>query len=84
MEEIVCRIKAAKYYSVSVDSSEDNGHIDQLVVIWRYLEGANLVERYLTFLESTGHKGEEMIEALLKFFDLIGLDRHTRLSSPEL
>ena len=75
---VVRRVKASKYYSISVDSSGDHNHIDQLTVILRYLEAAKPVERYLTFLESTGHKGEEMTNAMLKFFDSIGLDINDR------
>ncbi|XP_040210939.1 zinc finger MYM-type protein 1-like [Rana temporaria] len=73
LEHVINRVKMAKYYSVSVDSSEDYSHTDQLTVIFRYLEGKQPVERFVTFLPSTGHKGEEMANALLKFLNNVGL-----------
>uniref|UniRef100_A0A8C5PB73 Zinc finger MYM-type protein 1 n=1 Tax=Leptobrachium leishanense TaxID=445787 RepID=A0A8C5PB73_9ANUR len=73
LEVVINHVKRAKYYSVSVDSSEDASHIDQLTVVLRYLEGNQPVERFLTFLPSTGHKGEEMSNALLTFLNDVGL-----------
>ncbi|CAH2282028.1 zinc finger MYM-type 1-like [Pelobates cultripes] len=64
-------IKMAKYYSVSVDLAEDSSHTDQLTVIFRYLEENRPVERFVT--PSTGHKGEEMADALLAFLNSVGL-----------
>ncbi|CAH2306720.1 zinc finger MYM-type 1-like [Pelobates cultripes] len=64
---------AKKYYSVSVDSVEDSSHTDQLTVISRYLEGNRPVERFVTFLPSTGHKAEEMAGVLLAFLNRVGL-----------
>lgn len=74
LETVIKRIKAAKYFSISVDSTEDNSHIDQLTVIFRYLEDNKSTERFLTFLESTGHTGKEMSNAFLKYIQEIGLD----------
>ena len=37
-QEIISRIKKAKYFSFSLDSTPDTGHIDQLVIIIRYIE----------------------------------------------
>ena len=36
--EILTRIKKSKYYSISVDSTHDEAHIDQLTVVLRYME----------------------------------------------
>ncbi|GAB0098330.1 zinc finger MYM-type protein 1-like [Sergentomyia squamirostris] len=66
-KEIVSRIKRAKYFSISVDSSPDESHVDQLAVTAKYLEGACSVERFLTFIPHCGHKGNDMAEALLTF-----------------
>uniref|UniRef100_A0A8C5N011 DUF4371 domain-containing protein n=1 Tax=Leptobrachium leishanense TaxID=445787 RepID=A0A8C5N011_9ANUR len=73
LEVVINHVKRAKYYSVSVDSSEDASHIDQLTVVLRFLEGNQPVERFVTFLPSTGHKGEEMANALLTFLNDVGL-----------
>eukprot|EP00918_Siedleckia_nematoides_P048111 GHVU01105364.1.p1 GENE.GHVU01105364.1~~GHVU01105364.1.p1 ORF type:complete len:141 (-),score=11.90 GHVU01105364.1:419-841(-) len=43
------RLRKAKYYSMTVDSTADCARVDQLTVIVRYLEGNVAVERFLTF-----------------------------------
>ncbi|XP_051165718.1 uncharacterized protein LOC127284365 [Leptopilina boulardi] len=74
LREIVSRIKKAKYYSVSVDSTVDEGHIDQLTVVIRYMENLNPVERFLTFIPNVGHQGKDMAQALLGFLSKYDLD----------
>lgn len=69
LNEIISRIKKSKYYSVSVDSSPDESHIDQLTIVVRYIEGSMPKERFLTFLPNCGHTGEATANALLKFLD---------------
>jgi hypothetical protein len=71
---IVDRIKSSKYFSVTVDSTPDNSHTDQLTCVIRYLENDGPVERFLTFLSNTGHKGNEMADALISFLQTVGLD----------
>jgi hypothetical protein len=71
---IVDRIKCSKYFSVTVDSTPDNSHADQLTCVLRYLENDGPVERFLTFLDNTGHKGSEMADALVSFLQSIDLD----------
>lgn len=67
LNEIVSRIKKSKYYSVSLDSTPDVGHMDQLTVIFRYMEGSTPVERFLLFLPNQGHKAEDIFNALMVF-----------------
>ncbi|CAI6371989.1 unnamed protein product [Macrosiphum euphorbiae] len=67
LTEIVSRIKKSKYYSVSVDSTPDESHTDQLTIVVRYMEGSTPKERFLTFLPNCGHTGEATANALLKF-----------------
>jgi len=43
LSEIISRIKLSKYYSVTLDSTADNGHVDQLTLIFRYMEHYNLL-----------------------------------------
>jgi hypothetical protein len=71
---IVDRIKSSKYFSVTVDSTPDNSHTDQLTCVIRYLENDCPVERFLTFLDHTGHKGNEMADALVSFLQSMDLD----------
>jgi hypothetical protein len=67
LTEIVSKIKKSKYYSLSVDSTPDESHIDQLNIVVRYMEGSTPKERFLTFLPNCGHTGEATANALLKF-----------------
>ncbi|XP_046619690.1 zinc finger MYM-type protein 1-like [Neodiprion virginianus] len=67
LTEIVSRIKKSKYYSVSVDSTPDESHIDQLTIVVRYMEGSMPKERFLTFLPNCDHSGKATANALLTF-----------------
>ena len=62
---IVERIKKSKYYSVSVDSTPDVSHVDQLTIVVRYIEDTEPVERFVTFLDNSGHTGKEQADSLL-------------------
>ncbi|KAK6186835.1 hypothetical protein SNE40_006103 [Patella caerulea] len=74
-EDIVSRLQRAKYYSFTVDSTPDVSHSDQLTVVVRYIEsGGKTVERFLTFLENTGHTGRQQATALLEYFTSVGID----------
>ncbi|XP_042236882.1 zinc finger MYM-type protein 1-like [Homarus americanus] len=63
LNEIISRIKLSKYYSISLDSTPDEGHIDELTLIIRYMEHDTPVERLVKFLPNQGHKAQEMFEA---------------------
>ncbi|CAH2296767.1 zinc finger MYM-type 1-like [Pelobates cultripes] len=73
-KQIVKEAKAAKYYSISVDSTPDSSHTDQLAFILRYVKGDGLpVERFLCFIPNPGHKSEQLAEVVLttlKSYDL--------------
>ncbi|KAB0789951.1 hypothetical protein PPYR_15766, partial [Photinus pyralis] len=59
-------IKKNKYYSVSVDSSPDISHVDQLAFVIRTVtKDGNPVERFLGFKNNVGHKAEQLINSLL-------------------
>jgi len=68
-DTIVSEIAQAKYFSVSVDSTPDLSHVDQLTVIVRYLLDGEPVERFLTFLQLESHKGEALASDLLRYFE---------------
>lgn len=38
LNEIISRIKLSKYFSISLDSTPDEGHIDQLTLVFRYIK----------------------------------------------
>jgi hypothetical protein len=66
---IVSQIRQAKYFSVSVDSTPDISHVDQLTVIVRYLLQGKPVERFLTFLQMESHKAEALTDNLLQYLE---------------
>jgi hypothetical protein len=74
LNTIISEVKSAKYFSVSVDSTPDISHIDQLTCILQYVLPSGPVERFLTFLDMDGHSGQELAESLLKFLEKHGID----------
>ena len=84
LDEIVSRIKRSRYYSVTLDSTPDEGHVDQLTLVFRFMENTTPVERFVTFMPNQGHKAEDMFDGLMQFIDTHGIDIHTTLSRPVL
>jgi hypothetical protein len=52
---IVSELKKAKYYSISVDSTPDICHVDQLSFTVRYVKNHIPIERFLQFIPIHGH-----------------------------
>lgn len=75
LAEVVSRVKLAKYFSISVDSTPDVTHVDQLTFILRYVspEG-EIEERFLTFLPITSHMGEALFNSVLKVLGGMDID----------
>lgn len=75
LAEVVSRVKLAKYFSITVDSTPDVTHIDQLTFILRYVspEG-EIKERFLTFLPITSHTGEALFNSVLKVLGEMDID----------
>jgi hypothetical protein len=71
---IISEITQAKYFSVSVDSTPDISHVDQLTVIVRYLLHGKPVERFLTFLQMESHKAEALTANLLQYLESESID----------
>ncbi|XP_055908461.1 zinc finger MYM-type protein 1-like [Eupeodes corollae] len=70
LEFIVNEIIEAKYFYISVDSTPDISHTDQLTVVLRYVKSnGEVAERFLAFIPMASHKGEEQAEAILKFLN---------------
>ena len=64
---IVDEVKFYGCFSLSVDSTPDLPHIDQLSVVLRYLKDGLRIECFLTFLEIKSHTGEEMENQALQY-----------------
>jgi hypothetical protein len=66
---IINEINAAKYYSISVDSTSDLSHIDQLTFIVRFVKDGKPIERFLLFLPIEEHKALYMTDTVLNFLE---------------
>jgi hypothetical protein len=64
---ILEELKCAKFYSISVDSTPDISHTDQLTCVVRYVLPSGPVERFLTFLQPERHTGEELAKRVITF-----------------
>ena len=47
---IIGELKLAKYYSISVDSTPDLSHVDQLTFIVRYVKPTGMTRRRTSFI----------------------------------
>ncbi|CAM1326808.1 Uncharacterised protein r2_g3576 [Pycnogonum litorale] len=68
-KSILDDLRKAGYFSLSVDSTPDLSHVDQLTVIVRYVspDDGLPIERFLTFLELRNHSGEYMANMMLEY-----------------
>ena len=67
LRKIVTEILISKYWSMSVDSTPDKSHIDQLTFIIRYVsENGKSVERFIKFIPNCDHTGEAISNTILK------------------
>lgn len=68
--KIISQIKDSRYYSLSVDSTPDLTHMDQLSVVIRYIKDGQPVERFLTFIElETHHTGDELAKQTRQYLE---------------
>lgn len=63
-DEIICPINISHYYAISMNSTPDEGHIDQLTVTFRYIENCTPMERFVLFLPNQGHEVQDMNDGL--------------------
>ncbi|KAG8176749.1 hypothetical protein JTE90_003380 [Oedothorax gibbosus] len=64
-EVITSNVRAAKYFSIIVDSTPDISHVDQLSIVLRHVQECGTPrEVFLTFIPNTGHKSEELLNAV--------------------
>ena len=76
LKAIVGEIKEAKYFSLSVDSTPDIAHSDQLTVVTCCVGKSDhkVIERFLNFIPIASHTGEALANIVLKFFEQVGID----------
>ncbi|XP_065668020.1 52 kDa repressor of the inhibitor of the protein kinase-like [Hydra vulgaris] len=74
LNEIISRIKLCKCFSISLDSTPDEGHIDQLTLVFRYIEKDTPAERFLVFMPNQGHKAQDMYDGLINFLNKYDLN----------
>ena len=68
---IVNELKAASYYSVSIDSTPDISHVELTVVV-RYVKDD--VERFLSFVNFIEHTGQGLAITFTQSPDSVGID----------
>ncbi|XP_060836474.1 zinc finger MYM-type protein 1-like [Rhopalosiphum padi] len=74
-KQIVEEVKVSKYFSISVDSTPDVSHVDQLSFIIRYIsKDGTPIERFLKFIANTGHKSEQLADAVFDTLNQYNLD----------
>ena len=66
---IVAEIQESKYFSISVDSTPDVTHVDQLTFTFRYVKQDGPVERFVKFIPIARHTGEYLADCVLKFLE---------------
>ena len=72
---IVEEVKQSKYYSISVDSTPDISHTDQLTVILRYIaENGTTLERFVQFIDIQSHTSEYLATAVQKILSDLDID----------
>lgn len=76
LNRIVHEIQEAKYFSISVDSTPDVSHIDQLTIVMRYVRVSDgeVVERFLTFIAISSHTGAALATTVLNFLNQCGIN----------
>ncbi|KAI9562477.1 hypothetical protein GHT06_009910 [Daphnia sinensis] len=68
---ILSEIREARFFSVSIDSTPDLTHVDQLSMIIRYVSVTSneATERFLSFIPIESHTGEHLTNIILKIFE---------------
>ncbi|KZR99574.1 putative Zinc finger MYM-type protein, partial [Daphnia magna] len=68
---IISDIQEARFFSVSIDSTPDLTHVDQLSMIMRYfsVKSHEATERFLSFIPTESHTGEYLANIIFKFFE---------------
>ncbi|GFS99751.1 hypothetical protein TNCV_1095631 [Trichonephila clavipes] len=75
-ENIIKDFQEAKNFSLSVDSTPDLSHTDQLTVVLIYVRVfvGEMAERFLTFILIKSQAGEALASAVLTFLNKCSID----------
>jgi len=69
VSNIIEEINKTRYFSISIESTPNISHTDQLSFIICYVNvNGEPVERFLCFIDNIGHKSQEMMEAVIHIF----------------
>ena len=74
MATIIQELQQCKYFSISVDSTPDITHTDQLSVTIQYVLPTGPVERFLIFVPISDHIGEGIADVVLKLLKEKSID----------
>jgi Domain of unknown function (DUF4371) len=75
IDVIVSEMKNSKYYGISVDSTPDLSHVDQLTFIVRYVqESGTVCERFIKFVEIAGHTAEYLANTVREILNDLAVD----------
>lgn len=78
LEEIVRRVKKAKYFSIIMDCTPDKSHTEQLSVVLRVVNcepsvGASISEHFVGFIDVEDTTGKGLTDTLLEKLDKLDL-----------
>nr|XP_023014929.1 zinc finger MYM-type protein 1-like [Leptinotarsa decemlineata] len=74
LSQIISELKKAKYYSISVDSTPDISHVDQLTFVVRYMKDCSPIEQFLDFIPIERHGAEYLPDTVVSFLEENGID----------
>lgn len=68
-QSILDEIRVAGYFSLSVDSTPDKSHIDQLTIVLRYVSPVDgkPTERFINFIPIQSHTGQSLANVVLHY-----------------
>ncbi|XP_065671839.1 uncharacterized protein LOC136089706 [Hydra vulgaris] len=80
-QEIIARIKSAKYFAVILDCTPDISHQEQMSMALRYVADgthsdvpAGIYEHFIKFIIVESSTGENLFNTLVKEIEMLGLD----------
>ena len=59
---IILCLNKSKYYSIFLDSTSDESRVDQLTLIFCFVEDTTLVERFVTFMAQPRSRGTRNVQ----------------------
>ena len=81
LQEIVARIKSAKYFAVILDCTPDISHQEQMSMVLRYVADgshsdvpAGVYEHFIKFIVVESSTGEHLFNTLIQELEMLGLD----------